>query len=416
MQSEMKLASRILSTRLDHVIPGLLIGIAVCLNSCSAISTLNDCSWICLPLAALACVVLLLFPNTEGRKAALTVGALVFTLPIVISAIVNLSYSNIVNSMTLLITILLAYLCVRKTKAEWLCRAFVSTMCVTSFCSLCLWILTNVAKVDLPVPVLENVNGVHYKTLGIVSQYVEPYIQHSNSMGFFWECGVFASYLLLAIVVEFMLAERVSKLRLALLTITLLTTGSTAGYLLLPLAISFGFLRQSSKAGVVISVCLLAFTLIVLLNYSSIVDTLAGFNPSLFGKLTDTGAVTRLTRLQSPGICWELFLQNPLFGLGYGGALDAYAACTISTSTVDSLTTTSFFQLAAFGVAGFAIWFVTLSSVFGAHRASFSASLILAFLLLAILNKEPHTSSCLTYLLIFSFLSLQDQRTIFRNS
>lgn len=397
------------------MIPGLLIGVAVCLNSCSAISTLNDCSWICFPLATLACVVLLLFPNCEGKKVALTVGALVFTLPIVMSAIVNLSYSNIVNSITLLITILLAYLCVCKAKAEWLCRTFVSTMCVTSFFSLCLWMLTNIAKVDLPVPVLENVNGVHYKTLGIVSQYVEPYIQHSNSMGFFWECGVFASYLLLAIVVEFMLAERVSKFRLALLTITLLTTGSTAGYLLLPLAISFGLLRQSSKAGVIVSVCLLALTLNVLLNYSFIVNTLAGLNPSLFGKLTDTGAVTRLTRLQSPGICWDLFLQNPLFGLGYGGALDAYAACTTSTSTVDSLTTTSFFQLAAFGVAGFVIWFVTLFSVFGAHRASFSSSLILAFLLVAILNKEPHTSSCLTYLLIFCFLSLQEQKTIIRN-
>lgn len=397
------------------MIPGLLIGVAVCLNSCSAISTLNDCSWICFPLATLACVVLLLFPNCEGKKVALTVGALVFTLPIVMSAIVNLSYSNIVNSITLLITILLAYLCVCKAKAEWLCRTFVSTMCVTSFFSLCLWMLTNIAKVDLPVPVLENVNGVHYKTLGIVSQYVEPYIQHSNSMGFFWECGVFASYLLLAIVVEFMLAERVSKFRLALLTITLLTTGSTAGYLLLPLAISFGLLRQSSKAGVIVSVCLLALTLIVLLNYSFIVNTLAGLNPSLFEKLTDTGAVTRLTRLQSPRICWDLFLQNPLFGLGYGGALDAYAACTTSTSTVDSLTTTSFFQLAAFGVAGFVIWFVTLFSVFGAHRASFSSSLILAFLLVAILNKEPHTSSCLTYLLIFCFLSLQDQKTIIRN-
>lgn len=412
----MKLTSRILCTRLDHAIPGLLIGIAVCLNSCSAISTLNDCSWICLPLAVLACVVLLLFPNAEGKKSALTVGALVFTLPIVMSAIVNLSYSNIVNSMTLLITILLAYLCVRKTKAEWLCRAFVSIMCVTSFFSLCLWILTNIAKIDLPVPVFENVNGVHYKTLGIVSQFVEPYIQHSNSMGFFWECGVFASYLLLAIVVEFLLSEKVSKLRLVLLTITLLTTGSTAGYLLLPLAISFGFLRRSGKAGVVVSVCLLAFTLIVLLNYSSIVDTLAGLNPSLFGKLADTDAVTRLTRLQSPGICWELFLQNPLFGLGYGDALGAYAAYTISSSTVDSLTTTSFFQLAAFGVAGFAIWFVTLFSVFGTHRASFSASLILTFLLVAILNKEPHTSSCLTYLLIFSFLSLQDQRIIIHNN
>lgn len=397
------------------MILGLLIGVAVCLNSCSAISTLNDCSWICFPLATLACVVLLLFPNCEGKKVALTVGALVFTLPIVMSAIVNLSYSNIVNSITLLITILLAYLCVCKAKAEWLCRTFVSTMCVTSFFSLCLWMLTNIAKVDLPVPVLENVNGVHYKTLGIVSQYVEPYIQHSNSMGFFWECGVFASYLLLAIVIEFMLAERVSKFRLALLTITLLTTGSTAGYLLLPLAISFGLLRQSSKAGFIVSVCLLALTLNVLLNYSFIVNTLAGLNPSLFGKLTDTGAVTRLTRLQSPGICWDLFLQNPLFGLGYGGALDAYAACTTSTSTVDSLTTTSFFQLAAFGVAGFVIWFVTLFSVFGAHRASFSSSLILAFLLVAILNKEPHTSSCLTYLLIFCFLSLQDQKTIIRN-
>lgn len=208
----------------------------------------------------------------------------------------------------------LAYLCARKEDPESLCRVFVSVMCVTSVFSLALWVVLNIVGIDLPLPVLENVNGVHYKTIIIASQFVETYIEGNNSMGFFWESGVFASYLLLAIAVEFMLQSKVSKLRLSLLIATLLTTGSTAGVLLLPLALSVGLLKRGGKVRIVISLSLLIVFIVVLVNFSVIIAELAKINPSLFSKLTDADAVTRLTRLQSPSICWDLFVQSPVLG------------------------------------------------------------------------------------------------------
>ena len=217
--------------------------------------------------------------------------------------------------------------------------------------------------------------------------------------------------MLLAIAVEFMLQSKVSKLRLSLLIATLLTTGSTAGILLLPLALSVGLLKRGGKVRIVISLSLLIVFIVVLVNFSVIIAELAKINPSLFSKLTDADAVTRLTRLQSPSICWDLFVQSPALGYGYGGALDVYSAYVASNSTVDSLTTTSFFQLAAFGILGFAMWLVTAWSVFAPRRLPATAAFVLLVMLVIIINKEPHTASALTYTLIFAFLSFGEGLT-----
>ena len=405
----MGFADRAMATRIDRLLIGLFVGVAVCLNSCSAISTLKGFSWVCFPLAVLACAALLLMPDREGDKRALTIGVLVFSIPTLFSALANWSYSNAVNTAALLATILLAYLCARKEEPERLCKIFVSVMCVTSG-------LVNVAGLDLPLPVFENSNGVHYKTILFASQYVESYIQGSNSMGFFWEPGVFASYLLLAVAVELMVEEKVSKVRPALLIAALVTTGSTAGYLLLPLALSVGLLKCGGRGRVALSIGLLLVFLLTLVNYSAIIGALVKIDPTLFSKLTDADAVTRLTRLQSPAICWEMFMQNPVFGYGYGEGLDAYSAHIASTSTVDSLTTTSFFQLAAFGLLGLAMWAITAYGVLGTGQLPVAAGLMLLFLFAAILNKEPHIASALTYLLVFVFLALGDSRLVLHRS
>ena len=408
---EMSFINRIMGVRLDRLFVGLFVGATVCLNSCSAISTLKGFSGICFPLAVLACVALLFLPDREGDKSVLTVGVLAFSVPPVFSALANPSYSNITNTISLLAVVFLAYLCARKEDPESLCKVFVSVMCVTSVFSLALWVVLNIAGIDLPLPILENVNGVHYKTIIIASQFEETYIEGNNSMGFFWESGVFASYLLLAIAVEFMLQSRVSKLRLSLLIATLLTTGSTAGILLLPLALSVGLLKRGGKVRIAISLSLLIVFIVVLVNFSSIIAELAKINPSLFSKLTDADAVTRLTRLQSPSICWDLFVQSPALGYGYGGALDVYSAYVASNSTVDSLTTTSIFQLAAFGILGFAMWLVTAWSVFATRRLPATAAFVLLVMFVIIINKEPHTASALTYMLIFAFLSFGEGLT-----
>lgn len=408
MQFKPDFVNRALTLRLDRASIIMLAGVAICLNSCSAISTFEGLSGLCFPLAVLACIALLLLPDYETGNPTLTVGVLVFALPIALSCVGNLSYSNIVNSINLLAVIMLAYLCVRKFGPQKFCKAFVSLMCATSAFSLLLSVLSNVG-IDLPLPVFENINGAHYKTIGIASLYEENFIQRGKSMGFFWESGIFASYLLLAMAVEFMIEERASKYRLALLSAALITTYSTAGYLLVPLVFSVGLLKRGGRARIVISIGLLVVFMVGVVNLPALIDVLQKISPSLFDKLTDADAVTRLTRLQSPGICLDLFSQSPLIGLGYGGALDAYSANVSSIASIDSLTTTSFFQLAAFGLAGFAMWGVTAYSLLGACRLPFFASLTFALLFAIIINKEPHTASALAYALIFSFLAFANE-------
>ena len=91
--------------------------------------------------------------------------------------------------------------------------------------------------------------------------------------------------------------------------------------------------------------------------------------------------------------------------------MDVYSAYVASNSTVDSLTTTSFFQLAAFGILGFAMWLVTAWSVFATRRLPATAAFVLLVMFVIIINKEPHTASALTYMLIFAFLSFGEGLT-----
>lgn len=401
----MNFVRRFLSIRLDWLLIGLIVGFAVCLNSCSAVSTLKGYSSLCLPFALLACLLLLMFTDVEKNNTALTGGLLVFVLPVVFSALANFDSSNVVNSLTLLSCIFLAYLCVRKFGSILMCRIFVKLMCISAAMSLILYLATNLLRLNLPFPVLENVNGIHYKTIFIVSQYAETYIDGSKSMGFLWESGIFASYLLLAIAIEFMVEEKASIRRLALLVIALFTTGSTAGYLILPIALTIGLLKSGGRGRVAISVGIVIVVLWIFANYSAIQDVLVQINPTLFWKLGDADAVTKLTRLQSPSVCWDLFSANPIFGLGYGDALEAYSTVAASSATIDSLTTTSFFQLAAFGISGFAMWGITIYALTRTGRLPLSSGIMLVLLFVIIINKEPHTASVMTYILLFSFLS-----------
>lgn len=135
---------------------GLIVGFAVCLNSCSAVSTLKGYSSLCLPFALLACLLLLMFTNVEKNNTALTGGLLVFVLPVVFSALANFDNSNVVNSLTLLSCIFLAYLCVRKFGSILMCRIFVKLMCISAAMSLILYLATNLLRLNLPFPVLET--------------------------------------------------------------------------------------------------------------------------------------------------------------------------------------------------------------------------------------------------------------------
>lgn len=130
----MNFVRRFLSIRLDWLLIGLIVGFAVCLNSCSAVSTLKGYSSLCLPFALLACLLLLMFTDVEKNNTALTGGLLVFVLPVVFSALANFDNSNVVNSLTLLSCIFLAYLCVRKFGSILMCRIFVKLMCIVLLC------------------------------------------------------------------------------------------------------------------------------------------------------------------------------------------------------------------------------------------------------------------------------------------
>ena len=90
----------------------------------------------------------------------------------------------------------------------------------------------------------------------------------------FWEPGIFASYLALAIVFESITnSKSISWFRIIVFVVSIITTTSSAGYALLVLAVGVILLRQSQLNGYkkILAICIIIIIGVVALNIDSII-------------------------------------------------------------------------------------------------------------------------------------------------
>ena len=376
-----------------------MIAATVLLNSCSMISTIPSFTPL-LSLSVWACVAILM-PSAPIRSSRLYLAVAAVCFWIILASLFSFSAVNISIGINLSALIALSYLISSRISVERFVMVFLKSMAIISAVSISLWLLVEVAGVVPPLPRLENVNGVHYRTIGLASYIDEPYLSERASLGVFWEQGVFASFLIIALYLELHFKGSPLLSRVILFTTALFTTSSTAGYILLPFVFLSKMLGSKDKRfRLIATVSVVALISILVFWSDSISQYLARVNPVMFGKLIDNAAVTKSTRFYSPLLCLSIFNDSPILGLGYAGANDAYIALAESTQMVDSLTSTSAFLMAAFGLGGLLMALFPLAAIMRLHYLSVPQRLLACVLILLVLNKEPHTTDLFMMILV----------------
>ena len=231
-----------------------------------------------------------------------------------------------------------------------------------------------------------------------------------RNQGIFWEPGLYASYLLIAMMLEINFSEKTKIWKILILAITLFTTLSTAGILMLPLVILLSIERFVRKKYVSYLFLLIIITIVMTLYVfkDNIIQYLVMLNPRLFFKLLGNGT-TKITRLYAPLLNLNIFLNNPIFGAGYLGATKIFQM-EKAKYYIDSQTSTNFFMLASLGIFGilYTIWWV--KSIFANKSFSVVSKILIFLLIFIILNKEPHNELLLTWVILFLLIKNRRKR------
>jgi hypothetical protein len=391
----------ILLLPVHNIVVGCIVVFAMLFNSCSMLSTVSSFSALSSVFSFVAIFALCTLRGGERSRSMALIVLILIVGGILGSSLVNLDLSNLNTGASQILAIGFGYLCAEKIPYRIFAGCFLRIMALMSTASIFLWFWVNVLDQSFPSIALENVNGVHYETIIIASLFDEPYITSHASMGIFWEPGVFASFIIVALLLELHFEEKTSLARVGAFIVALLTTESTAGILLVPIVFASVLMERCVKYRLPVFLMLLIGSITLVFLSSPILRFLASINPDMFLKLVEDNAVTANTRIQSPFICLSIFSSGPIFGYGYSGALDLYQSTIAYQGDVDSLTSTSFFLLSAYGLTGIILVLLPLLSVANISKKSAYSKILILIIIVAILNKEPHMTTCFLYALAF---------------
>ena len=238
-----------------------------------------------------------------------------------------------------------------------------------------------------PVSIIHGEGGVVHVA---VHNFNSPLDRHRNS-GLFWEPGALSGYCLLAILLLGFARDRVSATRywvsLFVLSVAVLSTQSTTGYLLLPLLLMFHLVRSSSARGggfatIVVALAAPAFVVVVLAALElpfmrqkiaeqvySVQDERAGWETTRFG--------TFLVDIQD-------IRERPLIGWGANPRVrpsQEYLSETAQVAQGNGFTN----WWVRFGATGLALFLIAAGSGIRRYGKASSAEITVALLFLCIL-------------------------------
>ncbi|MGD0831112.1 MAG: hypothetical protein ABR907_09235 [Terracidiphilus sp.] len=264
-------------------------------------------------------------------------------------------------------------------------RVFIETMfwtSVVSFPFFALMIVTHGRIVDLIAPISVNVPDPYL----LVHFFASTHLTQNNS--YFWEPGVFAGYLVLAIACLGAIKEQYSLKRyrfiLLVLLVAVVTTQSTGGYLTVPLALIFHGKALGKNLGFRAVVILFAIVGGIILFQK--VDFLGSKIKSQNEQIQGQGYSWQRTRLGSMIYDARLIRAYPLFGWGPDpDAANGVVDLTLASGEGNGLSNFT----ASFGFCGLALFLAAtwsgFSSLYGGKKILPTLAVIVVVL---ILNDE----------------------------
>lgn len=216
-----------------------------------------------------------------------------------------------------------------------------------------------------------------------------------RNCGPFWEPGIFASHLILAMNFE-LLFGRKSKIKLFIFALALLTCNSSAGFFLSAIVIAELFLQTSSFNDSISKriwrLLIIVILMLVIINLDFILETTGLINNEYMTKLT-TERINENTRVLSIGFNISRFVQSPLLGNGL-------TASVANSQVMTPDTTTTFYLLNLLGISGIFYTIFLGRGILKTKNISLSHRLCLLVTLLIIINKEPHYEFSIVWCLI----------------
>lgn len=350
-------------------------------------------------ICAIGCFIL--SPHIRINPKLNMVSILIWSIAIgsILSFLFNWGNNMWLDPVMMIATMLIANMITERVEFIQFRYIFGNTLAILTIVALIVAFLVD-KGINIPAFIYENARGQRYNTIWICTWISND----SRLMGPFWEPGLFSSILIFALVLETVIFQ-FEKKRLwiiLVLVVGVIASQSTAGYLLLVFELFIWF-QKGRKLHLIWDVVTGILFLLGVYFQDYIALALYGFNQDIFWKLT-TDSITGNTRLMSPGVCFKVFLENPLVGNGLSLAIDRYNILKSSIAgkfSIDSLTTTNIFFLSAFGIWGISY---TISWIYGIMKKSnysVITRVLLFVLFFIILNKEPHYNLMITYVMLF---------------
>ncbi|ENL1186315.1 hypothetical protein AB4S96_000250 [Vibrio vulnificus] len=321
---------------------------------------------------------------------------------VVLSSFVNNSLNSIHSLIKMFIIISFSFFYCTVYSAKDAAKSFLNIFYIISIVSLLLYFSINLVNITIPSIQIVNSNDITYHYIGIYS-YFDGFMQFRNN-AIFWEPGIFASFLVLALYMEMYFYNSERFVRVFVFFVALITTLSSAGIVLfflflLSLIIKY---RVSFKIILIFAI----FSLLVLGVLYMVLDVINthSIDPMRSINKLMNPTETERDRIESPINLLYLFSLNSFFGLGLDGATNEYSRL----STL-SLTSTSLFYLSSFGIMSI-ILFMPAGAFLWTNKGRFFEALIILLMYVIIINKELHLYFTSQYLVMFYIIDRLSQR------
>lgn len=303
-------------------------------------------------------------------------------------------------TLKLLIVILFSCVIVQIYEFDKFRKYFVKSMVIISIISLVGHIYCVYINPSPSFPIITNVTGVKYYNAFVFFETV-GYTAGRN-MGCFWEPGIFGSFLLLAMMFSILDNDNVKLFDIIVLSLTIITSLSTAAYLLDILVLSLLFVKKLEKVTIkriVLFIIFIIFVVLIFINRDIIVEYLVKIQPRVFGKLVNETASSTV-RLESPFVNLSIFTQHPILGVGLNNVGELY-----SNITDISQTSTTTYMMASFGFIGVLITIFQCIGILFYKEWNFFSRIVFFIVFFSIINKEPHMFFTITWIINLYFIS-----------
>lgn len=290
-----------------------------------------------------------------------------------------------------------AYCYVKTIPFEQFCEQFLRFMKLVSYASLVLFVCVNILGMFESFPTYVNVNRVTYLSMFLA------FAQENSSfrcMGPFWEPAIFATFLILAIILECCFVKRPTRwYNVILFSFMVFMTFSTGGYLLLVVTYLIILNQKSTRdVSALLNYSVLIGCFVLFFFFDDLIQLLAALIPSVFDKVT-WRSVSMMTRFSNPIVDFNIWREHPFLGAG----IRNYQTEWLRESAkyiIGSRTSTLTYYPATIGLGGFLYTLMVFRCVRRQKQLSFIVRLSLLFIYVCVLTKEPHYNNLLMLLFI----------------